>query len=556
MRLDQIIAACGGQENIRRVLRIDNSVVLELVNTDINMSEVNRLPFNAALSQITWQPESPLTEEEWCRLGKMIELTQRNLIAAIKGVEDSVHRPLWHHAPKQGLINDPNGFIFHQGDYHLFYGLDPFVTGDKNRFWVHYVSRDLVNWIELPIALCPSDWFDCHGVYSGHAVSTANELMVFYTGNVRVGEKQDRVTTQCLAISTDGVNFKKYGPIISELPPNVTAHCRDPKLVRNGDHWLMLLGAQEESVNGELHGRLAMYRSVDLYHWSFVDIFGDDMGDFGYMWECPDFVEVDGQSICIFCPQGISSDSEFRQIPHHSVYVTASLDADDQLSLAHFSELDYGFDFYASQTTRAADGRQLLIGWMGMPGEVNQPSMQDNWLHQLTCPRELSWENGKLYQNPIRELNVLRGEQYQFECKPLVLQNYLDLHQKSFELHACFSWPECGRVTLRLLDNGEYYCAFIMDADNKRILLDRRHALPTDGETMREIPWPDALDIDLQVLADTSSLELFINHGEYVMTARIFTPEDATKVRLISETSYYWPLVTYWLLDTPLLCVS
>lgn len=544
--LEELITACGGKENIRRVMRVEEKVIFELVDLAKATTKAREFPISTVLSQLTWQPETRLSEEEWCNLGKMMESNQRQFLSDILVPRHSAYRPQWHHSARQGFINDPNGFIFHQGEYHLFYGLDPLTPGDKNRYWVHYTSRDLVNWDEQPVALYPSDWFDCHGVYSGHAVSTEKELMLFYTGNVRIGESRDRITTQCMATSDDGIHFTKHGPVITELPPGVTPHCRDPKVVRNGDHWLMLLGAQEETSGGLLRGRLAMYRSDDLYSWSYVGLFGDEMGDFGYMWECPDLYSVDGQLISNFCPQGIASESEFHTIPHHCGYVSAALDANDQLSLEGFMALDHGFDFYAPQTAEAKDGRRLLIGWMGMPDELDQPSLQDNWMHQLTCIRELSWKDGRLYQNPARELQAMRGDQRRIEFAKPIMKHTVDIQNKSFELHTYFCWPEKGTVTLRLMDNDEYYCDVVLDADNQRILLDRSHTLPSDGELMREIPWSAGRDVALQVLADSSSLELFINGGEYVMSARVFTPEDATNVQLLSEQPYGFQPLTYW----------
>jgi beta-fructofuranosidase len=208
--------------------------------------------------------------------------------------------------------------------------------------------------------------------------------------------------------------------------------------------------------------------------------------------------------------------------------------------------LDHGFDFYAPQTAEAKDGRRLLIGWMGMPDELDQPSLQDNWMHQLTCIRELSWKDGRLYQNPARELQAMRGDQRRIEFAKPIMKHTVDIQNKSFELHTHFCWPEKGTVTLRLMDNDEYYCDVVLDADNQRILLDRSHTLPSDGELMREIPWPAGRDVALQVLADSSSLELFINGGEYVMSARVFTPEDATNVQLLSEQPYGFQPLTYW----------
>lgn len=102
--------------------------------------------------------------------------------------------------------------------------------------------------------------------------------MLFYTGNTRVGEQRDRNITQCLATSTDGLHFIKHGPVVPELPPGVTAHYRDPKIIRYHDRWLMLLGVQREDEIG----RLAIYHSQDLNKWTFLALSSDELGDFGY----------------------------------------------------------------------------------------------------------------------------------------------------------------------------------------------------------------------------------------------------------------------------------
>ncbi|MGR5063605.1 glycoside hydrolase family 32 protein [Photobacterium sp. DNB22_13_2] len=535
MTLTDILAACGGPTNLLRALCVDQQVILELNNPELRSGQAHELPFNSNLNQVSWTPTEPLNNADWDQLGRIIEHNQRQTLADYSEVTSSQYRPIWHIAPPQGLLNDPNGFTFHNGECHLFYQLYPFDCVHKDKYWAHVTSTDLVNWYHQPMALCPSDWFDSHGVFSGHAVSTKEELMLFYTGNVRVGEQRDRITTQCLATSTDGINFTKHGPVIDSLPPSVTPHCRDPKLVKNGDHWLMLLGVQQETKNGELLGRLAIYRSEDLRQWEFVSLAGDEMNDFGYMWECPDLFELNGQLVGIICPQGIDTKSEFHNIPHHNGYFKATLNSNDQLGLSDFQTLDFGFDFYAPQTTEAPDGRRLMIGWMGLPDEINQPSVEDKWVHQLTCLRELSWQNGKIYQLPARELHQLRGEKYSITLEGRNETSSLNLGNKSFELQTTLSWPASGQTTLRVMDNGSEYSDIILDADKQQIRLDRTNAQPTDGETIRELPWPNKQDVELQLLADNSSLELFINQGEFVMTARVFTAADATAIRLLSD---------------------
>lgn len=535
MILTDILAACGGPNNLLRALRVEQQVILELKDPALRSDLARVLPFHSKLNQVLWTPEAPLSKADWAQFGRIIEHNQRLQLADVSETTPSQHRPLWHIAPPQGLLNDPNGFIYHDGKYHLFYQLYPFACEHKDKYWAHVTSTDLVNWQSQPMALFPSDWFDSHGVFSGHAVSTEEELMLFYTGNVRIGEQRERITTQCLASSKDGIHFTKHGPVIDSLPPLVTPHCRDPKLVRNGDHWLMLLGAQQETDKGQLLGRLALYRSDDLRQWEFISFAGDEFNNFGYMWECPDLFGLGDQLIGIICPQGIDAQSEFHNIPHHNGYFKASLNANDQLGLSDFRTLDYGFDFYAPQSTETPDGRRLMIGWMGLPDEINQPSVEDKWLHQLTCLRELSWQNDTLYQQPARELQQLRGEKQRFNLASHTEKSSLDLGSKSFELQTTLPWPVSGQTTLRVIDNGSEYCDIILDTNKQQIRLDRSNAQPTDGEAIRELPWPNKQDVELHLLTDHSSLELFINQGEFVMTARVFTAADATAIRLLSD---------------------
>ncbi|MBC7005260.1 sucrose-6-phosphate hydrolase [Photobacterium sp. BZF1] len=535
MTLTDILAACGGSNNLLRALRVEQQVILELKNPELRSDLARVMPFHSNLNQISWTPETPLSNADWDRLGRIIEQNQRQQLVNVSETTESQHRPVWHIAPPQGLLNDPNGFTYHNGEYHLFYQLYPFGCVHKDKYWAHVTSTDLVNWQSQPMALFPSDWFDSHGVFSGHAVSTEEELMLFYTGNVRIGEQRDRITTQCLATSKDGIHFTKHGPVIDSLPPSVTPHCRDPKLVKNGDHWLMLLGAQQETADKQLLGRLAIYRSTDLRQWEFVSLAGDELNDFGYMWECPDLFELGEQRVAIICPQGIEAKSKHHNIPHHNGYLQATLNDNDQLGLSEFRTLDYGFDFYAPQSTEAPGGRRLMVGWMGLPDEIDQPSVADQWVHQLTCLRELSWQNGKLYQQPARELQQLRGEMQRFELSTSKGGCPVNLGSKSFELQTTLPWPSTGQTTLRVMDNGNEYCDIILDADQQMIRLDRTHAQPTDGETIRELPWLEQRDVEMQLLTDNSSLEIFINQGEYVMTARVFTAQDATGLRLIGN---------------------
>lgn len=521
MYLEEFIDFAGGEANISRVLTRDGQLSLALYEHSL----VGNLPETIQLQQVNdeWHisvsRSVDMTDDALFRLGRTIENTLKSRARQYLKPTDSIYRPVWHISPPQGLLNDPNGFIFHDNTYHLCYQWYPFACMHKDKYWVQMHSDDLVNWTWKSIALTPSDWFDSHGVFSGHAVSlNPHELMVFYTGNTRLGEERYRQTTQCAAVSRDdGVHYTKLGPLIRELPLGVTEHIRDPKVVKHHDRWLMFLGAQTT----ELKGRLAIYESDDLHEWRFKGLYGDELGDFGYMWECPDIFCLGDTWWFMFSPQGIPSHSRHWSIPHHNRIASLSFDSDNNVVLSDPHILDHGFDFYAPQSMETPDGRRVLIGWMGLPDEINQPSCDEGWIHQFTAPRELYLEHGKIRQRPITELTTLRDRAFS-----LVLMNSgTDIETKSFELIAEIEWG----TTLHLFSDGEHYLELRFDAEEKTLILDRTHTELREGDTIRTIALSED-SVKLHVLADHSSVELFINDGEFVMTSRVFTPGNATRI--------------------------
>lgn len=535
MSLLSIIKECGGVHNVARVLSPDIRLIIEVRDVALLTSHAMQHEFNATLKQVTYNKARIDNQDqlaaELLEVGKLISQQQLAALEPCLEALECEHRPSWHISPPQGLLNDPNGFIYHQGQYHLFYQWYPFSCEHKDKYWAHLTSKDLVNWQSQPVALTPSDWFDSHGVFSGHALSQGDELMLFYTGNVRIGEDRDRHTTQCLATSTDGIHFNKLGPVVPELPPGVTPHCRDPKVIRHNDQWLMLLGAQREDEIG----RLAIYKSDDLKSWTFVALCGDELGEFGYMWECPDFFTLDKQDFIVIGPQGIESPSQHHTIEHHNGIVKAAVDEDGKAVLSDFQHLDYGFDFYAPQSLQTPDGRRVMSAWMGLPDEVNHPSSDNGWLHQLTTFRELSFVNGRLLQQPIKELENLRKETISI----VMDKTHYDLGSKTFELNVEMQWGS----SLQLHQSDLGCCEIRLDKQSKTLFLDRSATLIREGDLIRELALSEAESVQLQILSDNSSVEIFINSGEAVMTARIFTPESATKLSYQGEVK----LLSGWL---------
>lgn len=212
------------------------------------------------------------------------------------------HYPQWHPAPVTGLMNDPNGFIWFAGRYHLFYQWNPLGCDHRYKCWGHWSSADLVHWQHEPMALMPDEEYDRNGCYSGSAVDNNGVLTLCYTGNVKFDDG-GRTAWQCLAVQNDDGTFAKLGPVLP-LPDGYTGHVRDPKVWWHDGLWYMVLGAQDR----QQRGKVLLFTSADLHTWaSCGEIAGhgvNGLTDAGYMWECPDLFELDGTHVLICCPQG------------------------------------------------------------------------------------------------------------------------------------------------------------------------------------------------------------------------------------------------------------
>ncbi|GAE37574.1 glycoside hydrolase family 32 protein [Halalkalibacter akibai] len=447
-------------------------------------------------------------------------------------VESDQYRLNYHVMPPVGLLNDPNGFIQFNGVYHLFYQWNPFKTDHGAKFWGHYSSTDLVKWKHHDIALTPSDWFDKNGCYSGSAIEHDQKLYVFYTGNVK-DKQNNRETYQVMAVSEDGYTFEKKGVVI-ELPEGYTAHFRDPKVWKHDDTFYLIIGAQSK----DLTGKAVLFRSNNLVEWEHLGaIAGAHMGplgDFGYMWECPDLFELGGQDVMIFSPQGLEPSGIHYQNLYQAGYVLGKLDYNQvQFDHGSFVELDRGFEFYAPQTTIDENGRRILIGWMGMPEEREDahPTIEHKWVHAMTIPRELKLVDGKLYQRPVEELKRLRNEEVAYSEVELASEpkSFDGIDGTSLEIYFEPLEEMTELVTIRFRENG----SISYDPATKQLKLDRVSFV--DGQTVEE-RFCDLEQVkNLRIFLDTSSIELFVNDGEEVFTARIYPDHDQQNITFAAE---------------------
>lgn len=455
-------------------------------------------------------------------------------------VDDDPWRQAFHVQPPVGLLNDPNGLVQHEGVYHLCYQWHPFGAQHAQKFWAHLTSSDLVHWHDQPIALAPSDPFDKDGCYSGSGIVHDGAVHFVYTGNVR-GPDGSRYPYQNVAVLGEDGRVAKLAanPVLAPLP-GLTAHQRDPKVwAQDGAYW-MLLGAQTV----DLHGTAVLLRSADLRTWEPLGpIAGGADEPFGYMWECPDLLRLEGGDVLVISPQldhgEEAAEGRFEDI---STYAVGALDLSatpPRFSGGPFEKVDAGPDFYAPQSFVDESGRTLMVAWMGMPDHDTQPDLavkhptaERGWVHCLTVPREVRLDGDRLVQWPVPEIDVLRREEVAHRGltvqpgMPLALD---DVSGTTLDVTLDVECPAGGSVQLRLREGLGRAVVLTLDPAQGVATLDRSELLAGEGGVFRGSfrPGPRA---SARVLLDSSSVEVFVDGGRLAMSARIYPEPEATGV--------------------------
>ncbi|SFB06825.1 glycoside hydrolase family 32 protein [Selenomonas ruminantium] len=427
-------------------------------------------------------------------------------------VTDQRFRLGYHLMTKGGWMNDPNGFSWFKGYYHMFYQYYPYAAEWGPMHWGHARSKDLVHWETLPVALAPDEHED--GCFSGSAVVYDDKLWLIYTGHhlTNPDDSEEFYQDQNIAWSEDGIHFNKYeGNPVLRAPADNTKHFRDPKVWQEGDTFYMVLGSQGSD---EL-GRALLYESSDLKHWQPVSVLDKalNLKTEGYMWECPDFFHLDGQDVLLMSPQGLEPQGDCFRNLNQTGYLLGRQDEENHLVREEFTEIDRGHDFYATQTMLSPDGRRIMTAWMNA-WDSPMYEKEDGWAGALTIPRELRVEKGRLYQQPVAELASMRVRR--MLEGGLVPGSRISLPAAS---EVELSFKNCGDFSGRLLKlgDGEQELSISLDAKGSRIILERT---TEDGQRAAQIlPFKD---LDLQIFVDRSSAEIFVNRGEITFTERMY----------------------------------
>ena len=435
------------------------------------------------------------------------------------------HFPAVHLRPPAHWINDPNGLVFHDGHYHVYFQYNPHSARHADMHWGHYRSRDLLHWELLPVALAPTPGGDdAGGVWSGNAVSHDGRLTAFYSAK-RDDRWHQPVTS---AVSYDGgTTFTKRGSLLIPEPPAGTTMFRDPYVWRDSDRWRMLVGA----ALADGRGAALQYTSDDLDDWSYEGVFLArrphplrDGRSTEEGWECAQYAAfTDGTGAVL------ASAWDPREGASCAIYWPGREEEGEFQAAATPHLLDHGPDFYAPALLHAPDGRWLMWAWIWEARDeehVGAPSAwtdEAGWAGMLSLPRELTpGPNGELVQRPARELLALRGERRIAAQGKASAEQPVELGEVSRATDLTVTLERGGRLRLRTSRDGTEYLDIVHDPLSGELVVDRDHAsldsrakggswgLPSEGAS-----------INVRIVLDHSVAEIFTAAGR-ALTLRLY----------------------------------
>ncbi|MGK2348158.1 glycoside hydrolase family 32 protein [Actinomyces sp. W5033] len=484
--------------------------------------------------------------------------------AAASTAQSDPDYPLVHLAPPVGRLNDPNGLLIDAGTCHAFYQYTPMHGQRRLVYWGHASSTDLLHWEHHDPAVVPDSFYDANGAYSGNAVvlegdeltsaPAAAPYQLFYTGNLKDPQTDERTASQCLVTSADLSTFTKWpaNPLLPTHAPGYTAHFRDPQVARDPERpggFRMLLGVQREDCTGAA----LLYRSADLLSWeldgelTFPDAAGR-LDALGYMWECPGLVRLTDEltqeewDVLIFCPQGASSEAAGGyQTVFPCVYAVGHLvgtelrDCDGTLR-----QVDHGFEFYAPQVFArrpSEPGPVLLTGWAGNAGQDDQPSIgTGGWVHCLTIPRALSLRGGRLVQRPTVPLGQDAPGADALGPVLAALEGHRSWHlvldlERVQPADGAQAAADPG-VRLTIGDEDCFVTVELVAGSAPRLVIDRSHSRYHSPESVRVVELEPGTPLRLEVIHDRSVTEVLVGDGDCAATSRSFVAPTATGARV------------------------
>lgn len=416
-------------------------------------------------------------------------------------------------------INDPNGFIYYGGKYHLFYQYFPYAPFWGTMHWGHAISDDLVNWEHLGVALHPTKDYDKNGVFSGSAINIDGKMNLYYTAMVYDAERPENIhlsvggdgyQSQAMIVSENGFDFDNFNdkklvvPAIKDTSIADPHDCRDPKVFKIGDTYYMVLGTTHLKEKGVL----LLMKSYDGVEWSYLNRLESEK--LGIILECPDLFEVDGQWFLVCSPIGnmagkdcYPSQAIIQPVTFDLSTGEVDFDGDNQF-------MDYGFDLYAPQSNLDENGLRVIISWARMETPMepthNKAAAGKLWNGCMAIPRVLEVREGVIFTTPHPNI------------------------RKFYESAVC-TIVDDGKTEMRCIDDNAQIKTVLsegqwLDIKGYKIGLvdgcvvgDRSALVPPEVKIHRTSKTPYVGDnCLLEIYVDPDIIEIFVDDGRYVLT--------------------------------------
>lgn len=458
-------------------------------------------------------------------------------------------RPVYHHTPVYGWMNDPNGMFYKDGVYHLYFQYNPYGSVWGNMHWGHSTSTDLMHWIFEGCAIVPDAW---GAIFSGSCVvdheNTAGfgkeAVVAFYTS--AKSTPWGDIQMQSMAYSLDnGKTFTKYegNPILTSSEKDF----RDPKVFwyAPGKHWVMILAVGQH---------MEIYSSVNLKEWKKESEFGAMQGAHGGVWECPDLVEIPVEGtrekkwvlICNLNPGGPFGGSAAQ-------YFVGSFDGKKFVneSPTQTKWMDWGKDNYATVTwNNAPDGRCIALGWMSNWQYANNvPTRQYRSANTLARDLTLYREGQELYlkSTPSVEVKKARGKKVSIPSFKVSekheMVNLFEEKQGAYEVEIVIQNAGASKIAFCLLNDKGEKVSMYYDLNRKQFVMDRSESgtvdFSKDFPAVTVAPANVDKELTLRLFVDRSSIEAFGEDGKFVMTNLVFPSQPYVKMCFEADKNGY-----------------
>lgn len=423
-------------------------------------------------------------------------LSANNYIIKSRHTIKNEYRLKYHMMPPIGWLNDPNGLIYFNKRYHLYYQFNPYASCPGKMCWGHFVSEDLISYVDDGVALKPD--LEDASAYSGGSIESDGKIIAFYT--LHIENKTSQSEEVYKAVSSEGFCFDQGVKAFDNesLPKNISrTDFRDPCPVKIGNTYYVFVGGKDKALEKGVIIVLSG-RNPDKLEYAFTLGPYYELGDMG---ECPSYFRAGDKDVIVVSGCNVPErDNDFKNI-NSSVFIVGSLDFEKgKMDVDFIREIDKGDSFYAPQFIRGSD-KPVMIGWLEM-WEKKYPTREKNhgWVGAFSIPREISVKNGEIYQTPVESLNKYLSEAEDGEV------------------------PKCADITFKF--NGEG--SLTVKGDDGEVVIGKDSGVYLDTNLTNNLfgcvrrTNRSYENCEVRVLLDVSSIEVFVDGGREVISSRIY----------------------------------